>query len=195
MIDIADDIVRRLLRRQPTAEDYKRINVFMDHLPPEMRSSPGAIAEIVLRMEGIREFEAILQRASSDAQNRIHHELPERVEKAAERAFNHIRDKLPIDASDRFGRLLKYGSVCAVVIAAIGAAAGWTASNIATARYQMSHQAASELAFSRCVEAAAGAAVQTVDRHGDNIRYNGAVFVTLSRNCAAEYADRRAGGK
>lgn len=51
--------MRRALR-----EDYRRIRELVDLLPPEISTSAGAMTEIVLRAESLRQFEAIVRQTT-----------------------------------------------------------------------------------------------------------------------------------
>lgn len=193
MKDLADEIIRRFLKRQPTSDDYKRINDMLDLFPDEIRSSPGVMIEIVLRAEGIRKFESIMGQAITERTLRAESDASDLVTKMAVKALAALRDKLPIDSADRMGRLYRFGSIFSAIVLAIGFAAGWTYSNTSSARFHMTHQAASEAQFSSCIDSAEGAATSDVDRAGTGLRYNPKAYRDYARGCAAEYADRRAG--
>lgn len=130
--------------------------------------------------------------ASFDAQNRIAHDMPERVEKAAERALNHLRDKLPIDASDRLGRLLKMGVIWTIIVFLIAGAAGWMLSSWYIERPRYARHAATETEFNRCIDSAAGLLVNSTRRGSRVPPIDSATVRTDLMICAAEYADRRA---
>lgn len=191
--DLADTILRGFLRREPSGEDYKRIDQLAAALPHEMQDSPAVMADVILRAATLRRMEELVQTATFEAQQRIHRDLPERVDDAATQALRHIRDKLPVDSADRFGRLLKIGTIWTVMVVTVGLTAGWIGANRSNDRYHMAHQAATDSQFNRCVDAAIGAAAGVTDKSGGGARYDPAVFRDYARSCAAEYADRRAG--
>ena len=199
MSDVVGKMIREVLGRKPDAEDYATANEFFAQLPDEILASPAAVADIVIRIELIRQFKVevakgadLVKQASWDAQQRIHNDLPKRIDKAADAALNRMRDKLPIDAADRVSRLLKWGAAWTLWASIIAASGGWILAQRVAKRDAMTQQAAVERDFNACIDAAEGAAVSTVGRGGNPVRYDGEVYRTHARSCAAEYADRRA---
>lgn len=199
MRDVVGRMIRQLLDRTPQPEDYRRASEFFAQLPDEILASPAAVADIVGRIEHIRQMEEVVAKAADlvrqagwETQQRIHSDLPHRIDRAAEAALSRIRDKLPIDAADRVSRLLKWGASWTVVVFVVAAVAGWLLADYVNRNEAMTQQAYAERAFNTCIDAAEGAAVSTVGRGGNPVRYDGALYRTRARSCAAEYADRRA---
>ncbi|KXU30114.1 hypothetical protein A0J57_10605 [Sphingobium sp. 22B] len=191
MNTLAEKMCIDLLGRQLTGEDYIRMDKMLRHLPSEVRDSPGSIAEIIMRMENLKQFDAIVQRASFEAQQKIHKDLPRRVEIAAQAALCALRDQLPIDSSDAMRRLYKWGAMWMLSVSVIGFTVGVTFTKWWVSRPEMHHYAATETAFNRCIDASFGAA-SNGQRNGRNASaYDSTEFRNSARICAAEYADRR----
>ena len=191
MATLAEKMCIDLLGRQLTGEDYIRLDKMLRHLPPEVRESPGSLAEIIMRMENLQQFEAILQRASFEAQQKIHKDLPRRVEMAAQAALCALRDQLPIDSSDSMRRLYKWGAMWMLSVSVIGFTAGLVVTKWWVSQPEEHHYAATETAFNRCIDASFGAASIDQQNRRDNSAYSSTEFRNNARNCAAEYADRR----
>jgi hypothetical protein len=193
MSDLARQIMQKILRRAPTAEDYRQLNEFLDDLPVEMASSPAVLYEIVCRMHFLQQLEAAIEMAGLHAQQRIHHDLPIRVEQAALIAINKIRDTLPRDAAASARRLYKFATMCTLGIAIVTGCAGWVLGANHVEAIQASTHAATDREFARCIDAST-AAYATSARRG--VRPAPITSDTVRNDlmiCAAEYADRRAG--
>ncbi|WP_022682556.1 hypothetical protein [Sphingobium bisphenolivorans] len=191
MATLAEKMCIDLLGRQLTGEDYIRMDKILRHLPSEVRDSPGAIAEIILRMENLKQFDAIVQRASFEAQQKIHKDLPRRVEIAAQAALCALRDQLPIDSSDSMRRLYKWGALWMLSVSVIGFTIGVVFTKWWVSKPEEHHYAIAETAFNRCIDASFGAASTDQRNRRDRSVYDSAEFRNNARICAAEYADRR----
>ncbi|MFC3786161.1 hypothetical protein GGR90_001671 [Sphingopyxis italica] len=193
MSDLAKQIMRDVLNRAPTAEDYRQLNQLLDALPAEILKSPAAMYEIVGRMNFLQQLEATIQKAGRHAQQQIHHDLPIRVDQAALIAVNKIRDTLPRDAAASARRLYKFATMGTLAIAIVTCSAGWVlGANHVKAKQAATH-AASDREFGRCIDAST-AAYATSARRG--VRPAPVTSDTVRNDlmiCAAEYADRRAG--
>lgn len=193
MSDLAKQIMRDVLNRAPTAEDYRQLNQLLDALPVELASSPAAMYEIVGRMNFLQQLEATIETAGRQAQQQIHYDLPIRVEQAALIAVNKIRDTLPRDAAASARRLYKFATMCTLGIAIVTGCAGWVLGANHVEAIQASTHAATDREFARCIDAST-AAYATSARRGAR---SAPVTSDTVRNdlmiCAAEYADRRAG--
>ncbi|MDG2511069.1 hypothetical protein P7B04_00015 [Sphingobium yanoikuyae] len=189
----SEDMIRRLLRREPTAEDYKTMNQLIRDLPPELVSSPGVMAEIILRMEHVRELKAIMKQAAFEGQQRIHHDLDARVDRAAISALSRIRDTMPYNADDGAWRLLWIAFYWMVGVAVVAATASWMVAAWYMSPERQAHHAATETEFSRCVNAAAGGFTIGAKSKRDASEARRDMVRNDLMICAAEYADRRAG--
>lgn len=193
MSDLVDTMFRELLGRAPSNEDRAAVSRLMIGLPDAIRASPAAVADIILRAEHIRALDDIMQKASWEAQQTIHRDLPQRIDQAAMAALIKLRDQLPVDGSDRIRRLIIAVAGWTAIAVIIAASAGWMTRDYVSDRRQAQHQAAMERAFNNCITAAEGIAMTS--RTGvEGMRYDSATYRTQARTCAAEYADRRAGG-
>ena len=184
----------RLLKRQATDEEYRRMSEFLRALPEEFSNSPAQVASIVIMTENLSQFEAIVKRASWDAQQKIHADLPKRVDAAALHALHHIRDQMPIDASDSMSRMLKWGSIFFATIAFGFFALGFRAADALQDRANATQNVMAEQGFVTCMNAAAGAAAIVNKKSATTAGYDAAIHQARARLCAAEYAYRRAGG-
>lgn len=134
-----------------------------------------------------------VDRLSFDGQQKIHRDLPLRIEQAAMSALVKMRDLLPVDYSDRFRRLIIAVTGWTAIVLFVAASAGWMLRGYVSNRTHAQHQATMERAFDDCITAAEGVAMTS--RAGlAGLRYDSAIYRTQARTCAAEYADRRAGG-
>ncbi|MFW2831682.1 hypothetical protein [Sphingomonas sp. ID0503] len=188
-----DTMIRRLLERAPTADDYKRINQLTLDLPDELSRSPGAIAEIILRAEHLRQFEQVVKQASFDAQQRVHADLSQRIDAAALAALAKIRDRMPVDAADRLIRMLRWSVCWTLVVAITFAAAGWMLASRRAEQTLAEAHALNEELFKACMDEAAGAALRGPNRRQAS-PLDVTTYVQTARECAASYADRRAAG-
>lgn len=192
MNDVVEKIIVEVLKRSPTPEDYRRTNEMLRALPPEMSSSPGAMCDIVLRMDHLRQMEEAIGKASLEAQQRIHHDLPNRIDDAALKALSKIRDCMPIDAAHSARSLYKTAFLFTMVIATVTGAGGWILGVAFTERALTTTHAGSDLELGRCVDAATGAFTTS---HRRGVRSTPISNNTVRNDlmiCGAEYADRRA---
>lgn len=192
MSDLADKIIREVLRRAPTPDDYRRINEMLRALPREITSSPGAMYDIVLRMDYLRQLEDTIEKAGRESQQRIHHDLPGRIDQAAMKALLKIRDSLPVDAAHSAKRLYQTAAIATIILATMFGASGWVLGANAVKKERATTHAASDRELGRCVDAATGA-FTTSARYGTRAS---PISSDTVRNdlmvCGAEYADRRA---
>lgn len=194
MKDMVTEMAGRLLRRQPTADEYRTMNELLRELPPEFSSSPAQIAFIVLMTDMLSRFEEIVKKASWDAQQRIHKDLPARVETAALHALNRLRDTLPIDRSDRLSRVFMWTSILVATVGLSAGTLGFAFARSLDVRANATQNVMAERGFSTCMYAAAGAAAIATGKSANAVAYNATIYQARARICAAEYADRRAGG-
>ncbi|MEO1968422.1 MAG: hypothetical protein ABGW87_06885 [Sphingomonadaceae bacterium] len=194
MKHLADDIVRKFLERQPTPKEYRDIAELLDLAPIEMRESPAAVFQVVMLIASIQQQRETLKEATWEAQQKVHHDLPNRIDEAAYKALNKMRDLLPINAKDTTRRIMKVVTLCVVSVGLLCGVAGYIVGAKHERNFNASSHAASDLEFARCVDAASGAFAESYRRgirkapvSSDIVRYDlGA--------CAAEYADRKATG-
>jgi hypothetical protein len=165
--DLADKIIRDMLRRSPTAEDYRRINDILNVLPDSIRSSPAAMFDIVMRTEFQRQLEETLKQASWAAQQRIHEDLPKRVDEAAIRALNKIRDLLPFDAADSARRMYKWAAIAMAITFVITWIPAYMLGQEKVHDDHAAAQAIVEGRRNRCIDAAVGR-IAVADRSRSN---------------------------
>ncbi|MFW2830401.1 hypothetical protein [Sphingomonas sp. ID0503] len=186
-------MIVRLLGRSPTDEDYRRINQLILNLPPEIASSPGALAEIILRADHLDQLEKVVKQAAFDGQQRIHADLPQRIDDAALAALKKMRDRMPVDATDRLARMLKWSFCWTVIVAITFCTAGWMLANRQAEQTAAEAHALNEERFSACMDHAAGSALRAPNKRGTP-PIDITTYVQTARGCAASYADRRAAG-
>lgn len=63
MSSLAEKIMRDVLGRATTAEDYRQLNEMMSALPAEIATSPGAMFELVSRMNFLQQLEVSIAKA------------------------------------------------------------------------------------------------------------------------------------
>jgi len=182
---------RRIVGREPTEKDRVMMAKLRTELPHELLGSPAAVADIILRANMLSLLQEKIDGITFSAQQVIHRDLPDRIDKAALAALNKMRDHLPIDTKDSLRRLIQTATVWTVLVCIVAGAGGWMLHGYATAHQQAGQQASMDQAFERCVTAAEGFAM-TSKPGVDALRYDSAVYRTQARACAAEYADRRA---
>ena len=193
MSNLVEQIMRDVLGRATTAEDYRQLSEMMIGLPAEIANSPGAMYELVSRMNFLQQLDATIAQAGREAQQKIHHDLPVRIDDAALKAVTKIRDTLPRDAAHSARRLYKLASFVTLALASLTACAGWVVgANYASAVRSTTH-AASDREFGRCIDAATGAFVTTARGGTRPTPIRNETVRTDLMICAAEYADRRAG--
>lgn len=193
MSSLAEKIMRDVLGRATTAEDYRQLNEMMSALPAEIATSPGAMFELVSRMNFLQQLEVSIAKAGREAQQKIHYDLPARIDQAALQAMIKVRDTLPVDAAHTAKKLYFTTAIGTLVIGIFSCCAGWVlGENHVKAERAVTH-AASDRELGRCVDAATGAFV-TSARAGTR---PAPIKPETVRNdlmiCGAEYADRRAG--
>lgn len=194
MKEMISDMFTRLLQRQPNDDEYRKMNELLRELPEEFSTSPGQIAFIVVMTDVLSRFETTVKKASWDAQQRIHADLPQRVEAAAVRALNHLRDVLPIDRSDRFARVFMWTSVLVATVGLFAGGLGFALAQTLDTQALSAQKVFAEQAFVVCLEAADGAAMSGGKSSGKTLHYNPQIYQARARLCAAGYADRRAKG-
>jgi hypothetical protein len=192
MDDRINAMMKRLLGRQATSEDGLRIAKLISELPPELLASPAAVADIVLRAEHLRQVEEAINKASWNAQQRIHHDLPHRINEAALKALSTMRNQLPIDSADRVSRLFKWGTAWTITVLLVASLGGWMLRSRVADRQQIQMRAATDQTFNQCIDAAEGLAMTA--RPGiAGLRYDSAVYRAHARACALDYASRNSG--
>ncbi|WP_126000029.1 hypothetical protein [Sphingobium yanoikuyae] len=190
MRQLVEQMHRDLLEREASPDDYIRMHKFLRRLPVEMRDSPGVLAEIIFRSEHVRQIDEVVKKASFEAQQTVHRDLPKRVEKAAEAAFHTFRDLMPVDSLDAKARHYRWCAIWTLFVLIIGILAGGGGIKWWLSRPQIRHHAISEFDFNHCINAAFGAAAVKT-RNGRNASdYDARQYLSDSRICAAEYADR-----
>lgn len=192
MNDLAAKIIREALGRTATAEDYRRIDEMLRTLPSEITSSPGAMFDIVLRTDYLRQLEETIAKAGREAQQRIHHDLPERTEQAALKALVKIRDSLPMDAAHSAKRMFQAAIIGALIFSTVAGASGWVLGANAAKKAQETTHASSDRELGRCVDAASGAFANS---YRAGVRSTPISYDAIRNDlmiCGAEYADRRA---
>ncbi|WP_327753085.1 hypothetical protein VVT58_11435 [Sphingobium sp. SJ10-10] len=192
MRQLVEQMYRDLLEREASSEDYVKMEKFLRRLPAGMRDSPGVLAEIIFRLEHIRQIDEVVQRASFEAQQTVHRDLPKRVEKAAETAFYTFRDLMPVDSRDAMARLYRWGAFWMLFVLISGFITGGAGTKWWLSRPEIRHHAISEINFNHCIDATFGAAVIKLQSQGNAADYDAEKFRSDSRICAAEYADRLA---
>ena len=134
----------------------------------------------------------VVQKATFETQQKIHRDLPNRVEKAAEMAFHAFRDLMPVDSRDAMARLCRWGAFWMLFALIFGFITGGAGTKWWLSRPEIRHHAISEINFNHCIDATFGAAVIKLQNHGKAANYDAEKFRGDSRICAAEYADRLA---
>jgi hypothetical protein len=167
MTELANQIISKMLDREPTAEEYRRLNKLLKLLPDAMRSSPGAMADVAMRIAFQSQVEETLRSASWSAQQEIHRNLPARVDAAAVDALNRIRDTIPANAADASSRLLKLTTIWMIAIFLTVGPAGFIVGQAFNQSRQESQRAALMVDRSRCVDAAIGR-LAVLDRRSGN---------------------------
>jgi hypothetical protein len=190
--DLANKIIREALRRSPTAEDYRRINDMLNVLPDSIRSSPAAIFDIVMRTEFQRQLEETIKQAGWAAQQRIHEDLPKRVDEAALRALNKIRDLLPLDAADSARRMYKWAAIAMAITFVITWIPAYYLGQDKVHNDHAAAQAVVEVERNRCIDAAIGR-IAVADRSRVNHGSGSLQVVSHDlRECIAKGEKRRA---
>lgn len=193
MSSLAEKIMRDVLRRAPTAEDYRQLNEMLAALPDEITSSPGALYELVSRMDFLQQLKSTVDMAGRDAQQRIHYDLPVRIDEAALKAMMKVRDTLPVDAAHTAKKLYFTTAFGTLVIGIFACCAGWVlGENHIEAKRAATH-AASDRELGRCVDAATGAFVTSARNGTRPVPIRNETIRNDLMVCGAEYADRRAG--
>jgi hypothetical protein len=193
MSSIADQIIRQVLQRQPTAEDYRRMDAILSLYPPEVRSSPGAMVDVAVRIEFHRQLEETIKQAGWSAQQRIHEDLPKRVEQAAIQALNKMRDLMPFDAADSARRMYKCAAIAMAITFMITFIPAYVLGQQAAQRGFEANEAAAHSERNRCVDAAIGGmAVAELSRAN-----SGSAALQVIRNellaCIAKTVERHTG--
>lgn len=193
MSNLAEQIMRNVLGRATTAEDYRQLNEMMAALPPEIATSPGAMYELVSRMNFLQQLDATIAQAGREAQQKIHYDLPARIDDAALKAMLKVRDTLPVDAAHTAKKLYFTTALGTLVIGIFCCCAGWILGENHVKAERAATHAASDRELGRCVDAATGAfvtsaraGVRTAPIRNETVRNDLMI-------CGAEYADRRAG--
>ncbi|CAD7339426.1 hypothetical protein FIM10_12115 [Sphingomonadales bacterium 56] len=190
MRDLVEQMYRDLLEREASPEDYIRMEKFLRRLPSEMKNSPGVLAEVIFRVEHVRQMNEVVQKATFETQQKIHRDLPGRVEKAAEMAFHAFRDLMPVDSRDAMARLYRWGAFWMLFVLIFGFITGGASTKWWLSRPEIRHHAISEINFNHCINAVFGAAA-IKRRNDDNAAgHDAEQFRSDARICAAEYADR-----
>ncbi|UZW54834.1 hypothetical protein NUH86_15335 [Sphingobium sp. JS3065] len=192
MRQLVEQMYRDLLEREASSEDYVRMEKFLRRLPAGMRDSPGVLAEIIFRLEHIRQIDEVVQKASFEAQQTVHRDLPKRVEKAAETAFYTFRDLMPVDSQDAMARLYRWGAFWMLFVLIFGLVTGGASTKWWLSRPEVRQHAISEINFNHCIDAVFGAAAIKQRNVAEAADYAVEQFRSDSRICAAEYADRLA---
>lgn len=193
MNDRLQELYKSLFARSMMPDEELRLRRMVQALPREMRDSPAVLCDIILRADHIGQMQRIVQTASFEAQQRIYRDLPLRIDEAALKALNAIRDKIPINSADREIRAMRLLIAWSVFLIAI--IAFFT---VASTRWWLlhdgyTHQAATDQAFDRCVVATTAS---LTDIGALPTKRREAAVIALRNGlgqCAAEYADRRAG--
>lgn len=193
MSSTAEQIIRQVLSRQPTAEDYRRVEQIISLYPPEARSSPGAMVDVAVRVEFQHQLEETIKQASWAAQQRIHEDLPQRVDAAAIRALNKMRDLLPFDAADSARSMYKWAAIAMAITFVITWIPAYMLGQQAVRRDQANVQAIVETERDRCIDAAIGR-IAVADRSRAN---PGSTALQVVHHdllaCIAKAEERRAG--
>lgn len=156
MSNLVDKIIRQALGRESTAEDYRKVHEMLSALPDEMRSSPGVICDIVLRMEFIRKLEATIQQAGWEAQQRIHADLPHRIDDAAYKALNKIRTMMPASAAGAVRGMLMTALVLLTILSLVSSMSGWVLGQNHLQKALVERQRSGQVDVARCVDASIG---------------------------------------
>ncbi len=185
MVTIKELFVR-MVGRSPDKRDFELIDKLAITLPDELKDDIGMKAEWVLRAAHIRQLETVMNDAANEVRRKVEIDAERWAMDAANRVWRHVEAQLPPSASTAIFRTL----VMIVICCALSFGGGWI---VCVGRYEtasQSLQALSETEFAFCVNDAAQIAAQI--RSG-NVSGNAAQALRDStRNCAAEYDQRRA---
>jgi hypothetical protein len=187
-------VMHNMLRRKPDLQDLRTVEQLLRNVPPELQDDPGFIAETVVRANHIRELKSVVDDAVTGARRLAEMDGEQHAMQIASKVWRKVMDHLPVSAADRLRRQFQIACAWSLIVLAIGAISGWTYRENRYDAARQSHQAATETAFNRCIDAAEGHAGSVRNRDGKGERYDPAVFRSIARTCAAEYADRRAEG-
>ncbi|USI79095.1 hypothetical protein [Sphingopyxis sp. USTB-05] len=193
MSSLAEQIMRNVLGRAATAEDYRQLNEMMSALPAEIATSPGAMYELVARMNFLQQLEATIAQAGREAQQKIHYDLPARIDDAALKAMLKVRDTLPVDATHTARKLYFTTALGTLVIGMLACGAGWVLGENHIKAERAATHAASDRELGRCVDAATGGFVTSARNGTRPVPIRNETIRNDLMICGAEYADRRAG--
>lgn len=191
MID-HEQVMRRMLGREPTTGEFDEFHRMLSVFPPDIRNSEAAMIFITVVSTQVKALKDIVQNAGWESQQRIHKDLPGRIDEVALAAVRKIRDTIPIDSSDRFQRLLKTATIATAMVLFLGGLFGFALGERAVHHVAGPARSSSEVLFSQCLDAAQGAAAFADSQHGQPGHYDPVVYREEARVCAAAYADRRA---
>lgn len=180
------EIFRRFYLREPDKQNLELFDKLAVDLPPDMREDIGIKTEIVIRANHIRELQHVVNEAGNVARRKAEMSGEEWAIKAADRVWRHVVAQLPPSASVAIFRTL----VMIVICCAMSFAGGWI---LCEERYETaseSLQALTETEFAFCVSDAAQHASQI--RSGKVPGDTAQALRDSTRNCAAEYDQRRA---
>lgn len=192
MSSLAEQIMRNVLGRATTAEDYRQLNEMMSALPAEIATSPGAMYELVSRMNFLQQLDATIAQAGREAQQKIHRDLPARIDDAALKAMLKVRDTLPVDAAHTAKQLYFTTAVGTLVVSIVACCAGWVLGGNHVKAERAATHAASDRELGRCVDAATGGFVTSARNGTRPVPIRNETIRNELMICGAEYADRRA---
>ena len=185
------DIFQKIIGRQPDRRELEYINTLSQNLPGSVLNDVGMMAEIAIRASHIRQLEIVLDRAGDIARTKAEIDGERYAINAANKIWRKVLDQLPVDSVTTLRRYVTVISILSALTLFAGSILGWSLREYRYEAAWKSSQAATEVEFSRCLDAAEGRA-QSDDSKG--LRYSAETFSNEARTCAAEYADRRAGG-
>lgn len=193
MRDLIDRITISALGRAPTDADRKKLDMQLRSMPPELRDSPAAIWDLVVRTDQLRQFEEIVAETTRQGQERIHKDLQPRMEELLYTTISRIREKMPMNPVQASARLIKLAAIGALVLFVVAFGAGYSWAHMADRKDRERHHAATDVELTRCIDAAAGGFAFNARRYGRTEPMSLDPVHDDLRACGDEYADRRAG--
>lgn len=182
-----------MLGREPDAEDRRLLDLMLGHMPVALLTDEGVVAEAVSRVEHVRELRRAVSEATVGARRMAEIDGEQYAIQVANKVWRRIMDHLPADTATTLTRQFRIACMWTLLVLIVGSIGGWSLREWRYDRERRSTQAATDRAFNRCIDAAEGAALSG-GQGVAALRSDSGAYRTQARTCAAEYADRRAGG-
>ena len=190
MVTIQELFVR-MVARSPDKRDYELIDKLAISLPDELKNDIGMKAELILRAAHIRQLEEVMNEAANAVRRKIEIDAEKWAMDAANRVWRHVAAQLPLTASTAIYRALIAIAFWSALLGSASYYMGWSSSEEKYETASESLQALTETEFAFCINDAAQYASQI--RSGIVLGDAAQALRDSTRNCAAEYDQRRAG--